>query len=237
MKGVSADLPERSELAELSERLHEAERSLGARLYEAEKALAAIQRKPAPPAPPEPRTAVLASSRHAAGPAAARWRNLLGAVDEEYFRRELKPGCVVYEGTVTEPLVGNANVMRFAAAGAGVNAHAATQVEQRALWALTRPRLLLWYSSPVGSTNTFSVRFVVRHFAVGNTLSNNVFVVDFTPPGPAVANTELFATVVGTAVMPVVPSPIQLRVGRLGGDANANALDVVLAVVVFEEVA
>lgn len=156
------------------------------------------------------------------------------ALDEEYFRRELAAGRVAYEGTVTEPLNGNVVCMRFAA---GAEAHAQKTVLLRDLWPRTRPRLTLWYTSPVGSTATFTVRFRIRPFPAGGTTTSSGIFVDFTPAGPAVANTVMTATVVIAGAMPSVQAPMLLRVGRLAGDANANDLDILLAVITLEEVA
>lgn len=165
-------------------------------------------------------------------------RVLHRALDEAYFQRELAAGTAVYEGgAVADALNGIETVMRFPAAAAGVNTHARRTVGMNALWARTKPRLTIWYTSPVGSTNTFTVRFTVRMLPVGIVIPTTIFFVDFTPAGPAAANTTLSATVLGSAVIPSVPAPLILRVGRLGGDANANALDVFLARVTFEEVA
>lgn len=158
------------------------------------------------------------------------------AADEEYFRREIRPGASTYEGTVTESM-NTGVVMRFPAAGAGTNAHASIVTEGRELWARTRPCLKLWFTSPGGSTNTFNVRFVVRVFPQDALASSGlVFSTDFSPAGPAVANTVQCVSLVGGAILPaIMPVPVQLRVGRMGGDANANALDILLAVVTFEE--
>ena len=159
------------------------------------------------------------------------------ALDEEYFRRELSAGHVVYEGAVAEVKNGDETCMRFVPAAAGVNAHAQLTVEGRALWARTRPRLSVWFTSDANGTALFSFRFVVRAFPAGGSTTSAVFVTDFTAAGPAAAGTVLSATVVGGAIMPALQGPVQIRVGRLGGDANANNLDVLLAVVAFEEVA
>lgn len=167
-----------------------------------------------------------------------RARALRRAIDETYFKAELAAGTGVYEGAVTEPKNGDEVVMRFPAAAAGTNAHVQRSIAARPLWVKTRPRLWIWYTSPVGSTNAFSIRFVLRVFGAGSTTVNNIFTVDFTPGGPAAAGGILTATVVGSAVFPTSPYGVaQLRVGRLGGDANPNALDILLAQIVFEEIA
>lgn len=160
------------------------------------------------------------------------------AVDETYFKAEIAAGSGVYEGTVTEPKNGDEIVMRFPAAAAGTNAHVQRSIAARPLWVKTRPRLWIWYTSPVGNRNTFSIRFVLRVFGPGSLTTSNVFTVDTTPSGPLVANTVMSATAVGSAVFPSSPYGVaQIRVGRLGGDANPNDFDLLLAQVTFEEIA
>lgn len=160
------------------------------------------------------------------------------ALDETYFKVALAAGLQPYEGVVTEPKNGDAIVMRFPAAAAGTNAHAQRTVESRALWPKTRPRVSVWYTSATGSTNTFNLRFVLRVFGNGSTMTNSVFVTDFSPAGPAVAGDVKFISCVGGGVFPTSPFGVaQFRLGRLGGDANANGLDILLAVVTLEEVA
>lgn len=162
------------------------------------------------------------------------------ALDEEYFRRELAPGRVTYQGVVTEQLRAATDtwVMTFPAVAAGDNRHAVRQVATRELWLRTRPRINVWYSSPVGSTNTFNFRFVIRCFGAGSGMVSNVVTLDWSPAGPAVANTVQFTSATTGIIFPSSPfGVVQLRLGRLGGDANANDLDVLLALVIFEEVA
>jgi hypothetical protein len=167
-------------------------------------------------------------------------RILSRALDEVYFRRELAAGLLVYEGGAADAVNLNAVVARMphGAAAPANNSFAHRKVAYRDLWARTRPRLNLWYTSPVGSTAAFDLRFQVRMYAPGGTTAPaTLFSVQLTPVGPAVANTVLFTTIVGTALVPSLPAPLRLTLVRLGGDANANDLDIVLGAVVFEEVA
>lgn len=160
------------------------------------------------------------------------------AIDETYFKAEIAAGTGVYEGAVTEPKNGDEVVMRFPAAAAGTNAHVQRSVAARPLWVKTRPRLWIWYTSPVGSKLAFSIRFVLRVFGLASTTTNSVFTVDFTTLGPAAAGGILTATAVGSAIFPTSPYGVaQIRVGRLGGDANPNDFDLLLAQVTFEEIA
>ena len=166
-----------------------------------------------------------------------RKRVLLRAVDEAYFKVALGAGYSVYEGAVVETKNGDAFVMQFPA---GVATRANRQVETRALWPLTRPRLDVWYSSPGGNVAAFNFGFVVRVYGAGSTTVNNTMTIDWTAPGPAVAGGVLKTTVVGTARMPTSPfgvSHFRLVRNRVAIDANPNALDVILAVVTMEEVA
>lgn len=167
-----------------------------------------------------------------------RQRVLQRAIDEVYFKVRMAAGLVVYEGVVTEPKNGDEVVSRFPAAALGVNAHMQRSVEARDLWPRTRPRVYVFYTSPVGDVKTFNLRFVLRCFGPGSTTVNSIFVTDFSPAGPAVANTVQRATCVGGAVFPSSPFGVaQWRLGRLGGDANPNDLDILLAVVTLEETA
>lgn len=166
-----------------------------------------------------------------------RQRVLLRAVDETYFKVPLGSGYCAYEGAIVETKNGDAFVMQFPA---GAPTRANRQVESRALWALTRPRLDVWYSSPGGNVAAFNFGFVVRVYGAGSTTVNNVMTVDWTAPGPAAAGGVLKTTVVGTARFPASPfgvSHFRLVRNRLANDANPNALDVLLAVVTMEEVA
>lgn len=163
-------------------------------------------------------------------------RSLLRAVDETYFIVDLAAGDGVDEAAITYPKNGDVIVRRIADAAAGTNTNFQRTVSARKLWPGTIPRLNLWYTSPVGSTATFSLRFVLRVFGVAGGMTSSVFVVDFTPPGPAVANTDMFVSVKGGSMFPTSPYGVaQFRLGRLGGDANANDLDIVLAQFVMEE--
>jgi hypothetical protein len=166
-----------------------------------------------------------------------RQRVLHRALDEEYFRRELVATKVNYENGAADAKNGGAFVMRMPAT-AGTNPMLHDTVLERDLWPRTRPRLTIWYTSPVGSTNAFNLRFQLVHFPAGLTTAvAAVFSTVFQPAGPAVANTILSASVVGGAVVPSIASPIRLSIVRIGGDANANSLDILTALVTFEEIA
>lgn len=166
-------------------------------------------------------------------------RSLLRSVDEFYFKVDIAAGDGIDEiGTILYPKVGDEHVRRIPAAAAGTNQNFQRSVGARLLWVKTVPRLYVWYSSPVGSTNTFSLRFVLRCFGAGSAMAASVFTTDFTTPGPAVANIVQLATVKGGGAFPSSPFGVaQFRLGRLGGDANPNDLDILLAQIVMEEVA
>ncbi len=168
-----------------------------------------------------------------------RQRILHRALDEEYLQRDLAPGLVTYFGGAAEATNGNAEVMQMPATGGGTFTLVNRTCRMNALQARTRPRLTMWYTSPVGSTNTFDLRFQIRLHAVGalTTAAAALFSTTFTPAGPAVANTILTATIVGGAVIPAIPAPFRLTIARIGGDPNVNALDILLAIVRFEETA
>jgi hypothetical protein len=157
-------------------------------------------------------------------------------VDENYFKVDLGVGNVFYEGVVTEQKIADAISSRFPAAAAADNRHMELQVPAKPLWVGTLPVLSLWYTSPGSSTATFNVRFVIRVFGAGGTCSSALSVVDVTLPGPAVLNSVLFTRLRAAVAIPASPFGIvQLRVGRLGGDANANGLDILQASVQFQE--
>jgi hypothetical protein len=167
-----------------------------------------------------------------------RKRALLRAIDETYFTVDFAPGLMIYEGgLITTPKNGNIFAARIPATAAGTNPSVYKTVSARKLWPRTIPRLKLWYTSPVGSTNTFSVRFVLWVIGAGAlTSATAIFATDMLVPGPTIANTEMFATVKGGAMFPSSPfGGAEFRIGRLGGDANANDLDILLAQVVMEE--
>lgn len=164
-----------------------------------------------------------------------RERTLLRALDETYLTFSLAPGRVTYTGAVTEPVNGEIDVMRFPD---GASTFARTTQPTRQLWAATRPRLTVWYTSPIGDTSNFTFRWVFRTFGAGSTTSNTVFTVDFSAPGPAVANTVQTVSVVGTAKFPSSPFGVtHVLLGRLGAaDANNRDLDVLLATITMEEI-
>jgi hypothetical protein len=165
-----------------------------------------------------------------------RERVLHRALDEEYLTRELAPGRVLYEAGGLDAINANAGVMRLPATLVTVNPMVHSQVGMNSLWPRTRPRLNIWYTSTVGAVAAFNLRFQARLYAVGGTTAPAVlFSTILTPPGPAVANTVLFATALAGAVIPSIPAPLRFAVVRIGGDANANDLDILLAKVVFEE--
>lgn len=170
-----------------------------------------------------------------------RERVLQRALDEEYFQRSLEPGRVTYEAGGLDAQSGAfAEVMRLPIAAVGTFPQVHRTARMGALYPRTRPRLTMWYTSPVGSTATFDLRFQLRVYPAGNLTSaigNRLFNTTFTPAGPAVADTILTTTVVGGAIMSSIPSPIRLTVARIGGDPNVNSLDILLAVITFEEIA
>ena len=176
--------------------------------------------------------------REAPGVALERQRLRDRALDEEYFQRELFAGAVTYEVGAADAVNGFSAVMQLPASAPVTFPMVHRMCGMNQLWARTRPRLTMWYTSPVGSTNNFDLRFQVRLHAISaltTAAGSLVFSTQLLAPGPAVANTVLSATVVGGAIMPAIPAPVRLSIARIGGDANANAIDILLAVVVFQE--
>lgn len=160
------------------------------------------------------------------------------ALDEEYFQRAIWAGAVLYEAGGLDAINQNAGVMRLPATAVATNPMLHRTFGFNALWPRTQPRLTIWYTAPGGSTNAFNLRFQLRHYPVGGTTAPAVvFSTILTPAGPAVANDVLSATVVGGAIMPTLTAPVRFAVVRIGGDANANSLDILLAVVTMEEIA
>lgn len=160
------------------------------------------------------------------------------ALDERYFQVELWPGAVLYEAGGADAINQNAGVMQLPATLITINPMVHRQCKLLDLWPRTRPRLTMWYTSPVGSTNAFNLRFQARHYPAGGTTAPAVlFSTILTPAGPAVANTIQTATIVGGAIVPSITAPLRFAIARVGGDSNANALDILLAVVAMEEVA
>lgn len=165
-----------------------------------------------------------------------RQRVLRRALDELYFRPAIVAGRALYVGAVTEVANSLAFVMRLPA---GATTAATVMVPEMALWPRCRPRMDVIYTSPVGSTNLFSLRFTLRAFGPGGTTTPSTLTVDWTAPGPAVANDILSTSAVITAGT-VWTSPfgvVRPSLTRLGPDGNANDLDVLAAVVTMEELA
>lgn len=160
-------------------------------------------------------------------------------IDELALSVELAPGNVTYVLGGADAVNNNADVMQLPVTAAGVNPMAKRTVKLRDLWPRTRARLTMWYTSPGGSTNAFDLRFQLRHYpdAILTSGATLIFSTQFTPAGPAVANTVLKTTVVGASVLPSLTGPLRFSITRIGADANANALDILLAVVTLEEVA
>lgn len=162
-------------------------------------------------------------------------RKLIRVIDETYFKVELGAGYCSYEGAAVDAKNGDALVMQFPA-GAATRAY--RHVVARQLWVGTRPRIEVWYSAPGGSVTPFNMGFVFRCFGVASSTVNVTGTLDWTPAGPAAAGTVMYTTAVMGATMPSSPfGVVQIRLtrNRLANDANVNALDVLLAVVTFEE--
>lgn len=157
--------------------------------------------------------------------------------DELYFKLSLAAGAMsIFTGPVTTPANGDANVMRF---GPGALGAIERQHPGRSLWVGTRARISILYTSPVGNVANFAFRFLIRSFGAGSITTATPLVVNWTAPGPAVANTYLETTALITAGR-VWSSPLfalETRLVRVAPDANPNDLDILLAVVTLEEVA
>jgi hypothetical protein len=163
-------------------------------------------------------------------------RVLHRVIDEGYLNVEFAAGVCAYFGAVTEVDVNNALVMRFPN---GATTFARRVVAGRALWPRTRLRFNVWYTSPVGSTATFSFQGVIWAHDAGGAIAGAGLSVAWTAPGPAVAGTPMKTSAVLTS-SPVLSSPrevVRLALGRTDPDTNVNDLDVFLAVAAFEEVA
>ena len=160
------------------------------------------------------------------------------AVDEVYFRVELEPGQGVLSGAAT---VIDATTYAFTfedfPAAAGTNRR--RNVRRKDLWPRTLIRMNVWYTSPVGSTNTFAIGVRVRQLGTGMSLATPALVANPTAnvPGPAVANDVLFATLTTTVALLPAPEVVGLSFTRNAPDANANALRVILVEFVCQEVA
>lgn len=163
-------------------------------------------------------------------------QRILGKIlDELYFRVLIEPGVGTLLGTST-----------IAATGFSwedfpplvVTARRRT-VRMPALWPRCRTRLNLWYTSSVGSTNTFNIRFNVRQLATGMlvTAPALLFSDTFTVPGPAVANTVLFATYRDPTPWLPAPELAVFSILRAGPDANLNDFRFIAAEFVLEEAA
>jgi hypothetical protein len=167
-----------------------------------------------------------------------RQRVLHRAADETYFRLVFSPGEGVLDGAATV-VDGTTYVFPFEDYPAAAIAMRRKNVKLRELWPRTRVRMNLFYTSPVGSTNTFTVGFRLRQVGTGMSLATPFLVANPTAnvPGPAVANDVLFATLTTTAAMLPTPEVVSLTFTRAAPDANANALRVILVEFVLQEVA
>lgn len=159
------------------------------------------------------------------------------AIDELYFRLPMEPGVgATFAGITVDTATYSMTVMDMPAGA--VSAYRRT-FPVRGLWPRTTARLNLWYTSPVGSTNAFSLRFLARQAGAGTVLTalSAVFSHDFTVPGPAVANTILKTTYRVTGAVLSSPDLFAYTFARLAPDANANALRIVYGEVILEEAA
>ncbi len=182
---------------------------------------------------------ILATVQQRAGDAVElqRQRTLGKVLDEVYFRVEIEPGVGGLRGTsVVDATTFSYTFEDFPAAAVTVRRRARAL---RSLWPKTAVRLNLWYTSPVGSTNAFSINYSVRQLDVGMNLSAASLIINstFTVPGPAVANDVLFATYRDPGLVLPVPRVCQFSIRRSGPDANANDFRFILAEFVLEETA
>lgn len=156
------------------------------------------------------------------------------ALDEVYFREALTYSNTVLTTAATASNA-DARVIRFPNAGGFAN----RVVAERDLWIRTRPKIEVWYTSPVGSTANFDLGFALWTFGLTGTTTFTPLAVAWSAPGPAVANDILKTqATITSGLLPSSPfGSVRLRLERTAGDANANDLDVLLALVTFEEIA
>lgn len=206
-----------------------ADRTLEQRLYEVERRFYASQGLPVP-APLLPR------DPSAPGSGFERQRGLVRAIDETYFRERIVANSVIYSAAGGATAVnGNTRVMRLPDA---LTTSASATFPARDLWVRTRPKVEVWYTSPTGSTNTFDLMFDLLWFGPGGNTTGGIMQVSWSPAGPAVANNILKTQAVQASLLPSSPfGVIRARVVRIGTDANIGDLDILQAVVTFEEVA
>lgn len=167
-----------------------------------------------------------------------RKRILQRAVDEVYFRIEIEPGQGVLSGAATA-VDGTTYAFDFEDFPAAAGTNRRRNVRRKDLWPKTLIRMNVWYTSPVGSTNTFAIGVRVRQLGTGMSLATPALVANPTAnvPGPAVANDVLFATLTTTVALLPDPEVVGLSFTRNAPDANANALRVILVEFVCQEVA
>jgi hypothetical protein len=163
-----------------------------------------------------------------------RKRVLQRVADEMYFKVPIDAGNCFFELGAAANGNGNAIVMAMPNAGPTT---VGRQVDGRNLWTGTRPKMEIWYSSPVGAVATFDLTFDVRCFAAGATTAGTLLQVAWSAPGPAAAGDIVKTQAVITSGRLPRAEVVRVRLVRSGTDANANNLDVLLALVTFEEVA
>lgn len=157
------------------------------------------------------------------------------AADETYFHMAIEPGVgATFAGITVDTATFSGTV--FDMPPGAISAYRRTQV-MRGLWPRTTLVLTLWYTSPVGSTNLFSVTMNGRQIGTGLALGAYAvtFSNPFTIPGPAVANTVLKATYRASAKLLSSPELFSFTLARLAPDANANALRIVYGDLRLEE--
>lgn len=165
-----------------------------------------------------------------------RERVKIRAIDEDYFRVEMEPGVGGLQGASTVDAATLSYTFEdFPAAATTIRRRTR---KARALWAGCGIRLNLWYTSPVGSANLFTLGFNYRPADAGASLAGTPTPanVTFTAPGPAVANDVLFITVVAPGKI-ILPGRrvAQFSFRRTGPDANPNDFRFVFAEFVMEE--
>lgn len=139
-----------------------------------------------------------------------------------YFWVEIEPGVGALRGTSTvDATTFNFTFEDFPAAG--ITARRRTR-RLLGLWPRTAARFHLWYTSPVASTNLFTLAFTVRQLDAGMLLSGPAANINqgFTAAGPGTINSVLYATFVATGTFASTLRVCNFTFSRQGPDANAN---------------
>lgn len=156
-----------------------------------------------------------------------RWRVVDEALSEVYMEGWLGTGAGVRVGAAD----GQSN-FGYTSFPNGAQTSVRYELKVRQRWHGCGLYIKVWYTSPVGSTNTFSVTVGGRQTREGQNLLAplSIFTTNLTPAGPAVAqDVKVYELTTATGIISAYFDVLSLRFVRNDPDANANELWQILA--------